>query len=151
MAKRGFADRKRSGRVWMLVKLQRPPPEIRIFSPGAAAWSRTSTWRPRLPASIAAIMPAAPAPMMTTSKWATAPGGFNAEKPTALVEAPDSAHGELRGAEGRCRGAAAECADAEILRPYGILAPQCIFDTAADSERALRLQHAQAGRAIDHQ
>ena len=29
----GFPDRKRSAPIWRLVKLQRPPPEIRIFSP----------------------------------------------------------------------------------------------------------------------
>ena len=43
-----------SGSAWILVKLQRPPPEMRIFSPGALAWSSTSTARPRLPASIGA-------------------------------------------------------------------------------------------------
>ena len=67
MAKRGFSEMKRSGAVWRLVKLQRPPPEMRIFSPGAGAWSTTSTERPRLPASAAHIMPAAPAPITTTS------------------------------------------------------------------------------------
>jgi hypothetical protein len=50
-----------------LVKLQRPPPEMRIFSPGARAWSITRTRRPRLPASMAHIMPAAPAPTIRTS------------------------------------------------------------------------------------
>src|SRR5258705_2020964 len=51
----------------MLVKLQRPPPEMRIFSPSSSAWSSSNTRRPRLPASMAHIMPAPPAPMMTTS------------------------------------------------------------------------------------
>ena len=32
--KRGFSERKFLPLVWMLVKLQRPPPEMRIFSPG---------------------------------------------------------------------------------------------------------------------
>ncbi len=50
-----------------LVKLQRPPPEMRIFSPGASAWSTTRTLRPRLPAVAAHIMPAAPAPITMTS------------------------------------------------------------------------------------
>jgi hypothetical protein len=36
-AKRGFCDRNRSGAMPRLVKLHRPPPEIRIFSPGAPA------------------------------------------------------------------------------------------------------------------
>lgn len=34
MQKRGLSERKFFGVVWMLVKLQRPPPEMRIFSPG---------------------------------------------------------------------------------------------------------------------
>ena len=33
LAKCGLAERKFSGRVWTLVKLQRPPPEMRIFLP----------------------------------------------------------------------------------------------------------------------
>ena len=36
-ANRGFCDRKRSGAVARLVKLHRPPPEMRIFSPGSRA------------------------------------------------------------------------------------------------------------------
>src|SRR3954447_10138613 len=67
MQNRGFSERKFTGAVRVLVKLQRPPPEMRIFSPGALAWSRTSTRRPRLPASMAHISPAAPAPATTTS------------------------------------------------------------------------------------
>lgn len=51
----------------MLVKLQRPPPEIKIFFPGRSACSNRATRRPRLPASAAHINPAAPAPKMTTS------------------------------------------------------------------------------------
>lgn len=38
-AKCEFADRQRSGALWILVKLQRPPPEIRIFFPGCSAFS----------------------------------------------------------------------------------------------------------------
>src|ERR1700758_3405098 len=52
----------------MLVKLQRPPPEMRIFLPMRSACSRTATRRPRLPASMAQKRPAAPAPRMRTSK-----------------------------------------------------------------------------------
>jgi hypothetical protein len=51
----------------MFVKLQRPPPEIRIFRPGRPLWSSSSTRRARRPASSAAIMPAAPAPTTNTS------------------------------------------------------------------------------------
>ena len=64
---RGFSDRKFAGLVCRLVKLHRPPPEILIFSPGCLACSRSSTERPRWPATPAHISPAAPAPMMTTS------------------------------------------------------------------------------------
>jgi hypothetical protein len=34
-AKRGLRDRNRSGAIPRLVKLHRPPPEMRIFSPAA--------------------------------------------------------------------------------------------------------------------
>jgi len=51
----------------MLVKLQRPPPEMRIFFPGSALWSTSSTLRPRWPAMAAQNMPAAPAPITIAS------------------------------------------------------------------------------------
>src|SRR5690554_2951255 len=51
----------------MLVKLHRPPPDMRIFLPTLLALSSTSTRRPRAPATAAHISPAAPAPMITTS------------------------------------------------------------------------------------
>src|SRR5271170_922122 len=41
---------------------------MRIFLPGRSARSRTATCRPRLPASMAHISPAAPAPSTSTSK-----------------------------------------------------------------------------------
>src|SRR5690349_23480086 len=52
----------------MLVKLHRPPPEIRIFLPVRAARSSTTTRLPRFPASMAHIRPAAPPPRIITSK-----------------------------------------------------------------------------------
>src|SRR5690606_37164944 len=58
---------KLAGEVPVLVKLQRPPPDMRIFLPGLLAWSSSSTRRPRAPASAAHIRPAAPAPTITTS------------------------------------------------------------------------------------
>src|ERR1043166_4956821 len=57
-----------SGRQCRLVKLQRPPPEIRIFLPTRSLRSSTTTRRPRLPASMAHIRPAAPAPRTIASK-----------------------------------------------------------------------------------
>src|SRR6266849_5916858 len=68
LAKCGFAEIKFSGWQFRLVKLQRPPPEISIFLPTRSARSSTATRRPRLPASIAHISPAAPAPRMIPSK-----------------------------------------------------------------------------------
>ena len=53
-------EKERSGTVPVLVKLHRPPPEIRIFRPGSSAWSSSSTRRPRCPATAAHIRPAAP-------------------------------------------------------------------------------------------
>src|SRR5262245_19291494 len=51
----------------MFVKLQRPPPEIKILRPISALCSSTTARRPRLPASIAHISPAAPPPITATS------------------------------------------------------------------------------------
>ena len=45
----------------------------RIFSAGFFAWSITPTLRPRRPASMAANMPAAPAPRITTSTCSIRP------------------------------------------------------------------------------
>src|SRR6266851_10116015 len=59
---------KRSGVTSRLVKLQRPPPEIRIFAPALSPRSISRTRLPRRPAVIAHIRPAAPAPRTTTSK-----------------------------------------------------------------------------------
>src|SRR5258705_1707659 len=85
----------------MLVKLQRPPPEMRIFSPSSSAWSSNNTRRPRLPASMAHIIPAAPAPMMTTSAL-TAPAPrspdqvkqYQQDEDAAADPGPDR-HGEF--------------------------------------------------------
>jgi len=47
--------------------LQRPPPEIRIFAPGASLRSSTSTRLPRWPAIAAQNRPAAPPPRTMAS------------------------------------------------------------------------------------
>jgi len=52
----------------MLVKLQRPPPEMRIFSAICSAWSRRTTEQPSWPQIAAQCSPAAPAPTIATSK-----------------------------------------------------------------------------------
>src|SRR3954470_11812116 len=67
LQKCGLPEKKLSGSVYMLVKLQRPPPDMRIFLPALLEWSMSSTWRPRAAAVRAHIRPAAPAPMITTS------------------------------------------------------------------------------------
>jgi len=56
------------GPVWTLVKLQRPPPEMRIFSASLAAWSMRTTEQPSWPQIAAQCSPAAPAPTIATSK-----------------------------------------------------------------------------------
>src|SRR5438552_5617060 len=67
LQKCGFSEIKLSDVVLIFVKLHLPPPEIKIFLPIFSADSITKTLRPRLPASIAHISPAAPAPMIITS------------------------------------------------------------------------------------
>src|ERR1700687_3250569 len=70
----------------MLVKLQRPPPEMRIFLPNRVACSTTATRRPRLPASIAHISPAAPPPRIKTSKeWITGRSHVEQAEPWQVV------------------------------------------------------------------
>ena len=55
----------RASQSW--VMLHRVPPDMRIFTPGFFPFSSSSTRRPRSAAWIAAISPAAPAPMMIAS------------------------------------------------------------------------------------
>src|SRR5690606_7957611 len=56
---------------------------MRIFSARRSAWSSRTTRRPRCPATLAHIMPAAPAPMTATSniigmrRWANTPSVFD--------------------------------------------------------------------------
>src|SRR6266851_10062888 len=85
LAKCGFAEIKFSGWQFRLVKLQRPPPEIRIFLPARSARSRTATRRPRLPASIAHISPAAPAPRITASNLWTMIGKLERPSPPRTI------------------------------------------------------------------
>src|ERR1700730_15885715 len=56
-----------SAQQWRLAKLQRPPAEIRVSFPSRSARSRTAPRRPRLPASMAHINPAAPPPRIRAS------------------------------------------------------------------------------------
>src|SRR5260370_17898801 len=70
----------------MLVKLQRPPPEMRIFLPNRVACSMIPTRRPRLPASIAHIRPAAPPPRIKTSnEWITGRSHVEQAEPWQVV------------------------------------------------------------------
>src|ERR1019366_2686400 len=64
-----FSERKFPGPQCRLVKLHRPPPEIRIFRPTCPLCSSNATRRPRCPATAAHISPAAPAPKTITSNW----------------------------------------------------------------------------------
>ena len=62
-----FLERKLSNSKSVFVKLQRPPPDIRIFFPTLLDLSITNTLFFLEAAVIAAIRPAAPAPSTTTS------------------------------------------------------------------------------------
>src|SRR5579871_525112 len=111
LAKCGFADRKFSGRVCRFVKLHLPPPDIRIFLPICQLCSTTTTRRPRLPASMAHIKPAAPAPITSTSTQVPGiaaivaerlaqPGGMLSGK---LAHEPENPHSD-GGRRGQLRG-----------------------------------------------
>lgn len=93
-AKCGLAEIKFSGWQCRLVKLQRPPPEIRIFFPMRPARSRTTTCRPCFPASIAHISPAAPPPRMTTSNWCFTISDVRVRVARALAEAIENPLGD---------------------------------------------------------
>ena len=67
MQKCGLLERKFSGVISRLVKLQRPPPDMRIFLPTLLLQSSTNTERLRSAAVAAQNKPAAPAPIMMTS------------------------------------------------------------------------------------
>src|ERR1700735_4805891 len=71
LQKCGLAEMKRSDGASRFVKLQRPPPEMRIFAPGCRLRSSSKILRPRHPAVSAHISPAAPAPTMMASKRST--------------------------------------------------------------------------------
>src|SRR5436190_8522845 len=58
----------------MFVKLQRPRPEMRIFSAIFSAWSSSRTRTPSWPARAAQNSPAAPAPTTTASNRAAISG-----------------------------------------------------------------------------
>src|SRR6266478_933781 len=96
-----------SGRQCRLVKLQRPPPEIRIFLPARSERSRTATWRPRLPASIAQKSPAAHAPSTTASNLWTAVWGNGASRSSPVIitslTGPKPAHIAIKSSPGSPR------------------------------------------------
>jgi len=72
LAKCGFDETKWVPSEKRFVKLQAPPPEIRILFPMVPVCSSRTTDRPRFPHSTAQKRPAAPAPMITTSFFMTA-------------------------------------------------------------------------------
>src|SRR3954462_4581237 len=101
LQKCGFCEEKLAGSVYMLVKLQRPPPDMRIFLPALLEWSMSSTWRPRAAAVMAHIRPAAPAPMITTAVFSSVPGLEDLERRAAVaVVQADVVSGEHGGAVG---------------------------------------------------
>src|SRR6266851_3245300 len=56
-----------AARMTLLLGIQMPDPDLAREPPKTAAFSTTTTDRPRLAAVRAAVMPAAPAPITTTS------------------------------------------------------------------------------------
>src|ERR1700759_1420858 len=78
LQKCGLCEEKLAGSVYRLVKLHRPPPDMRIFLPALLERSISSTRRPRPAAVRAHISPAAPAPMITTSVERTPPSSGTA-------------------------------------------------------------------------
>ncbi len=82
------------------VKLQRPPPLIKIFLPTCALCSKTKTLRPRRPASIAQKSPAAPAPMMITSNFISRQISFP-QNVRVMRDVTD--HNKRESANGNCR------------------------------------------------
>src|SRR3984893_4737487 len=98
LQKSGLRDRKRSGALWRLVKLQRPPPEIRILAPTRSVCSSSSPLRPRCLAVRAHIKPAAPAPRTMTSNACAAavirPG--SARRRQARHVRPECLHARAR-------------------------------------------------------
>src|SRR5687767_2010871 len=79
-----------AGVVPVLVKLQRPPPDIRIFLPQRFARSITATRRPRWPAVRAHMRPAAPPPI-TIASYAPVTAGL-AERARASASRRDGSH-----------------------------------------------------------
>src|ERR1700676_2376775 len=99
----------------MLVKLQRPPPEIRIFLPMRSARSITAARRPRLPASIAQISPAAPAPTITVSNASVMEGLHSVSNGWRDIVPPD----ELKTSEA-ASPRFVPTASGALLRPDGV-------------------------------
>src|SRR5580698_7572420 len=122
---------KLSGRQWRLVKLQRPPPEMRIFLPQRSARSSTATLRPRLPASMAHIRPAAPPPMMSASKECAGVG--------SVISAVRDIEVKLRVEENETFAANYQCTGAfETVRCRAAVSEYFIYDFAGRPNRANR-------------
>jgi hypothetical protein len=89
-----------------LVKLARPPPEMRIFSATLSLWSSSSTFSPRWPATPAQNRPAAPAPTITTSSNSIHGAAVYAGQPQAPRQSGGGSGGaplEVVRARPRCR------------------------------------------------
>src|SRR5580704_1879211 len=130
-AKCSLAQMKFSGWAFRFVKLQRPPPEIRIFLPQRSARSRTATRRPRLPASIAHIRPAAPPPITMASKEFAETG--------SVISAACRIKVKLRGDENETVAANYQCTGAfKALRRRAIVPEYFVHDIAGRPHRVNR-------------
>ena len=65
-----------SGDIYRLVTFPLPPPARRTLRPATGLWSMTAQEKPRRPAVMAHMSPAAPAPRMMASRIIVRPGGF---------------------------------------------------------------------------
>ena len=72
----GCSPRKISGRISLLVRLQRPFPVTQILRPGFSFCSRTVTVAPFCAATIAAVSPDAPPPTTITCGFSFIPSPF---------------------------------------------------------------------------
>src|SRR4051794_6232226 len=118
----------------MLVKLQRPPPEMRIFSATFSEWSRRTTEQPSWPAMAAQCRPAAPAPTMATSNCTRGAGAASGGRGARTDDS--GAQGADERPEQQQDGQPGDAAD-ERVRPE-------------DRQASLREQHRLAEARLGH-
>src|SRR5262245_7996485 len=127
------------GSMSRFVKLQRPPPEMRIFSAIFSLWSTSSTRSPRWPATPAQKSPAAPAPTMTASNLSCMWGGAGA---FSLSDAGGSCCAQARRVERSRLDAAHDVTDHDDARAREAFARDGFGKTAERRDRVLLARQA---------